>query len=163
MAINFPASPTTPDLNQPDTYNARVLAAFTWCFTTMPEYLEGLDAADFFSVLGTVSQSGGVPTGALFERGSNGNGEYVRFAVGTQICWGKVTTSSGAGVALTFPAAFLNTSKLKVTTGVNASAAILIAASFTGITTTGLTASTFDSSNARIATQVEYTAIGRWF
>ena len=37
-------------------------------------------------ILGTVSQSGGVPTGAIIERGSNANGEYVRFADGTQIC-----------------------------------------------------------------------------
>ncbi|MDT8326246.1 MAG: DUF2793 domain-containing protein, partial [Roseovarius sp.] len=38
------------------------------------------------NLLGPVSQSGGVPTGALQERGSNANGEYVRFADGTQIC-----------------------------------------------------------------------------
>jgi len=35
------------------------------------------------SILGTVSQSGGIPTGAIIERGSNANGEYVRFADGT--------------------------------------------------------------------------------
>lgn len=40
------------------------------------------------SLLGAVSQSGGVPTGAVIERGSNSNGEYVRYADGTQICWG---------------------------------------------------------------------------
>lgn len=38
------------------------------------------------NLVGTVSQSGGVPTGAIIERGSNANGEYVRFADGTQIC-----------------------------------------------------------------------------
>jgi len=38
------------------------------------------------NILGGVSQSGGVPTGAVIERGSNANGEYVRFADGTQIC-----------------------------------------------------------------------------
>jgi hypothetical protein len=32
------------------------------------------------NILGTVTQSGGVPTGALIERGSNSNGEYVSFA-----------------------------------------------------------------------------------
>lgn len=37
------------------------------------------------TVLGTVSQVGGVPTGAIIERGSNANGEYVRWADGTQI------------------------------------------------------------------------------
>lgn len=35
------------------------------------------------NILGTVSQSGGVPTGAIIERGSNANGEYVKFADGT--------------------------------------------------------------------------------
>lgn len=38
------------------------------------------------NILGTVSQAGGVPTGAIIERGSNANGEYVRFADGTQEC-----------------------------------------------------------------------------
>ncbi|TKT42567.1 hypothetical protein [Rhizobium sp. LC145] len=37
-------------------------------------------------ILGTVSQASGVPTGSIIERGSNANGEYVRFADGTQIC-----------------------------------------------------------------------------
>lgn len=37
-------------------------------------------------LLGPVSQSGGVPTGAVIERGANANGDYVRFADGTQIC-----------------------------------------------------------------------------
>lgn len=38
------------------------------------------------SILGTVSQLAGVPTGAIIERGSNANGDYVRWADGTQIC-----------------------------------------------------------------------------
>ena len=38
------------------------------------------------TLLGAVGQSGGVPTGAVIERGSNANGEYVRLADGTQIC-----------------------------------------------------------------------------
>ncbi len=46
------------------------------------------------TLLGTVSQSGGLPTGAAIERGSNANGEYVRLADGTQIC-----TISGLSVA----------------------------------------------------------------
>lgn len=50
------------------------------------------------NILGTVSQAGGVPTGALIERGSNANGEYVRFADGTQICQGETT-----GIDITIP------------------------------------------------------------
>ncbi|MFN7225331.1 MAG: DUF2793 domain-containing protein [Paracoccaceae bacterium] len=38
------------------------------------------------TLLGPVSQSAGVPTGAVIERGSNANGDYTRFADGTQIC-----------------------------------------------------------------------------
>lgn len=38
------------------------------------------------NILGTVSQSGGAPTGGIIQRGSNSNGEFVRFADGTQIC-----------------------------------------------------------------------------
>lgn len=43
--------------------------------------------------VGNVLNSGGYPIGAIIERGSNANGEYVRYADGTQMCW------SGAGGA----------------------------------------------------------------
>lgn len=68
------------------------------------------------NILGSVAQSGGVPTAAIIERGSNGNGEYVRFADGTQICnfvlsqsdiniaSGTVFTSNA--ILWTYPAAF---------------------------------------------------------
>lgn len=46
------------------------------------------------NILGTVSQSGGIPTGAVIERGSNANGEYVKFADGTAICK-KIMTWEG--------------------------------------------------------------------
>lgn len=68
-------------------------------------------------LLGTVSQSGGVPTGAVIERGSNANGDYVRLADGTQWCWASgismnITTAMGSlfrGFATwTFPAAFVS-------------------------------------------------------
>lgn len=74
---------------------------------------------DNATMLGTVSQSGGVPTGAIIERGSNANGSYVRFADGTQICHfngtdpNYATTASGSiyigngSVTWTFPAAFV--------------------------------------------------------
>lgn len=77
-------------------------------------FLLGLRA----NLLGTVSQSGGVPTGAVIEAGSNANGIYVRFADGSQICQGVeltgavLSTASGslfvgnADTAWTFPAVF---------------------------------------------------------
>ncbi len=55
------------------------------------------------NVLGTVAQSSGVPTGAIIERGSNANGEYVRFADGTQIC------TNGNAAITTAAAAFTGT------------------------------------------------------
>ena len=69
------------------------------------------------NILGTVSQSAGVPTGAIIERGSNANGEYVRFADGTQICSGRLSGGLGSATEhgsslyyylklLTWPASF---------------------------------------------------------
>lgn len=66
------------------------------------------------SILGTVSQSAGIPTGAIIEYGSNANGEYWRYAGGMQIC-----TNSNNAIA-TNPATFTGTvtdidgSKLRV-------------------------------------------------
>ena len=63
------------------------------------------------NLLGHVSQSGGVPTGAVVERGSNANGDYVRFADGTQLCWNRdfsvhFSSTSALRSNWTFPAAF---------------------------------------------------------
>jgi hypothetical protein len=60
------------------------------------------------NVLGTVSQASGRITGALLERGANANGEYVRFADGTQICTRFVLFDSVTGnpVEYSLPAAF---------------------------------------------------------
>ena len=60
---------------------------------------------DQASILGSVSEAGGVPTGALIERGSNANGKYIRFADGTQICTETVAPAV-ADEIWTFPASF---------------------------------------------------------
>ncbi|MDP2715547.1 hypothetical protein [Rheinheimera sp.] len=73
------------------------------------------------NTLGTVSQSAGVPTGAIIQRGSNANGEFVRFADGTQICYVNHTSgfstpaaySSGlyrSAKTITYPANFVSNS-----------------------------------------------------
>lgn len=46
-----------------------------------------LGAAALAAVVDAVGQSGGVPTGAIMEYGSNAHGSYLRLADGTQICW----------------------------------------------------------------------------
>lgn len=87
-----------------------------WC-DAMPEDFLMLPGGE---ILGTVSQSGGDPTGALIERGNNANGEYRRFACGAQICWHSINAgarnASGSGTYgspyrtsphdMTFPAVF---------------------------------------------------------
>jgi len=39
------------------------------------------------NLLAPVGEAAGLPTGGVIERGENVNGEFVRFADGTQICW----------------------------------------------------------------------------
>ena len=51
------------------------------------------------NILGAVSKSGGVPTGALIESGSNANGDYIRFANGMQICWKTHVVGASVNVA----------------------------------------------------------------
>lgn len=63
------------------------------------------------NILGTVSQSGGVPTGAIIERGSNANGEYIKWADGTLECWLRSVTvdcvaDTDLDVTWPLPAAF---------------------------------------------------------
>jgi hypothetical protein len=74
-------------------------------------------------IVGTVSQSGGIPTGAIIERGSNANGEYVKCADGTMICTHKVTATQ-LGVyyirgTWNFPATFIAAPTVQVTPDVS--------------------------------------------
>lgn len=54
------------------------------------------------SIIGTVSQVAGVPTGAILESGSNANGSFLKFADGTLICEtvvrasGNINNAAGA-------------------------------------------------------------------
>jgi hypothetical protein len=125
------------------------------------------------TLLGTVSQSAGVPTGAVVERGANANGEYVRFADGTQIC-----TRVGSQVVFenpsnlryfwTYPAAFSN-----------APCVSMQAMSPTILTNKNLVINAYSADTAQAScallsvgqfvaddvtgTTVSPTAVGRWF
>lgn len=74
-------------------------------FTRAMRLIDGSLAAiqgDYYrpdNILGTVSQSGGIPTGAIIERGSNANGEYVKFADGTLICLMAKTVTADINIA----------------------------------------------------------------
>ena len=123
------------------------------------------------NTLGTVSQSGGVPTGAIIERGSNANGEYVRFADGTQICSGLLSGGLGAAAEhgsslyyylklLTWPASFsgrptlsgcgVDNMNMGTTSGYNLG---LYSGHLVYITPTA----------SVINTDIGWTAIGRWY
>lgn len=125
------------------------------------------------TIVGTVSQSGGEPTGAIVERGSNANGDYVRFADGTQICTASLTINStitsahlggyrSSGQTWAYPAAFAAAPRV---TGApnNLNSFAVFASNVTGTTA----CSVFHLSVASQATSADLiasvTAIGRWF
>ncbi|WP_298849040.1 DUF2793 domain-containing protein [uncultured Ruegeria sp.] len=120
------------------------------------------------NLLGAVAETAGIPTGAVIERGSNANGDYVRFADGTQICTATLaavacTTTEGAlftsgSTTWDFPAQF------SAPPNVNGSGGA--ATRFTGFDTPSSSQSTFKvlsaiSDSATFSPNV--TAIGRWF
>tara|TARA_R110000787_G_scaffold200119_2_gene311157 strand:+ start:2354 stop:3733 length:1380 start_codon:yes stop_codon:yes gene_type:complete len=59
-------------------------------------------------ITGTVSQNMGKPTGAIIERGINANGQYTRWADGTQTCFGRKANASTNPETIIFPASFVN-------------------------------------------------------
>lgn len=135
----------------------------------------GLSTAALRDILGTVGQSGGVPTGAIVERGSNTNGEYVRFADGTQICWQTITgtdwaiaTAAGSlfGMAAeqswTYPVAFAGGSVAAVTATMLSSANVFGKARHMSQSGAGwrfLSPTSIASTTA----SVSLLAVGRWF
>lgn len=122
------------------------------------------------SIIGTVSQASGVPTGAIIERGSNANGEYVRFADGTQICWnhsfGSLTPNTADGSlyvsadgAWTFPAAFVN-DQIVVSGTARVTARFITAGT---ASTTSVPIRAYAATSQVTAGAVRVMAIGRWF
>ncbi|HHZ7017143.1 TPA: pyocin knob domain-containing protein [Pseudomonas aeruginosa] len=122
---------------------------------------------DTSNILGTVSQSGGAPTGAIIERGSNANGEYVRFADGTQICivtlLGNGSQQPGTPITLPLPAAFLG----NYTTGVSVSWAPHVSdpSVANGVKVAYANGSTlfFTLQDALRTNRLIFTLVGRWF
>lgn len=121
------------------------------------------------NILGTVSQSAGVPTGAVIERGSNANGEYVRFADGTQICRAVFSPLAVAANAATnanweFPAAFIAQPSVPAWIGIpSMDGAVLGFAYHQGITTTGVTQTFLNGATAQAISQISVLAVGRWY
>ncbi|NKW91441.1 DUF2793 domain-containing protein [Rhodobacteraceae bacterium R_SAG9] len=127
------------------------------------------------NVLGEVSQSGGLPTGALVERGDGPNGQYVRYADGLQICMTKLTLALNAYNNVTadwdFPKPFAKTPNVNLiapnsgSSFVNCGAAQFgLARQGGGTTSVGLTLTGLVtlSQNAEVR-DVRVTALGQWY
>lgn len=124
------------------------------------------------NTLGTVSQSAGVPTGAVIQRGSNANGEFVRFADGTLICTYSVSTSLAIDIAhlggfrcaaqtWAYPSAFVAAPSVGVLArNLTALGGISANTPGTGSMQWAVTAVTSQTAATR---EVALTAIGRWF
>lgn len=121
------------------------------------------------SWLPVVGESGA----AIIARGSNANGEWVRWEDGTQVCYattGDITPSwsGGTGVWLTntgviFPAAFISTPKVlsQMLDGLVGSRGTFVG--LVNATTTSVTLYVRAvSSNNETIFRITYLAIGRW-
>lgn len=111
--------------------------------------------------VGAVSQVDGVPTGAFMWSESNENGTYIRFAEGTQICWGGVTSSSAGHVTWTFPAPFISTPRVQGTCLAAANGRIAV---YDDATATSADFGVYGTSNTALdGIFVSTMAVGRWY
>lgn len=133
-----------------------------------------LGSAAVAAIVGQVSQAGGVPTGAIFERGSNANGEYTKYADGTMDCFLYATVTDQA-CDITYGSLFIGTRSwtfpmpFSSPPAVSVNGRIATGASWAGI---GGGVSNF-SATARfvdafsravgVTTVLSFTAKGRWY
>jgi len=63
----------------------------TWRYVSLFDFdANVIGSGDLYgrdSILGTVSETAGVPTGAIIEKGGNSDGVYTKYADGTINCW----------------------------------------------------------------------------
>ena len=135
----------------------------------------GLKSASKADIVGPVSQTAGVPTGAIIESGSNANGRFIKYADGTLICTKRVATDisstaigaifgSGAFGSGAYPAAFIatpivNYSGFIETGNVNG----IWAGCYTSPTQTDWGNYRLLSAGSYGAGHIDLTAIGRWY
>lgn len=119
------------------------------------------------AIVGTVSQSSGVPTGAIVEKGSNANGDYVRFADGTQICWRTFVTGGATVTTADFAATFA-AAPVVMGAGEGTLLTTLVALKISGRTTTkcdvvATVVSSGSSTVSVISVTADIIAVGRWY
>lgn len=111
------------------------------------------------NILGVAAQASGVPTGALLEYGANANGEYLRFADGTQICRKNFSVPATGTTPWTYPAVFASQATI--------SALLAGTLGYCYVTDGGngtyVTVNAIGSAGTRVAANANLTAIGRWF
>ena len=143
--------------------------------TTIAALLAALQAAGAYAkgnILGAVSQTGGVPTGAVIERGSNVQGEFVKFADGTMICTysGSVNYSLSSQYgnnyiavgSWNFPAQFVTTPNPWGTAFLNGRVTYITAA-LANSSSWNFTVVDPNGTQASGTYLVKLTAVGRWY
>jgi hypothetical protein len=111
------------------------------------------------AIVGTVSQSGGVPTGAIIERGSNANGEFVKYADGTLIC-GVLLSGNSGGAVWVFPAVF---SGVPYVTGIATQSGAPRVINAADASTTQVTLWAWNVASTLRSETTRNIAFGRWF
>lgn len=129
------------------------------------------------NIVGVVSQTSGIPTGAIIERNSNSNGDYTKYADGTLVCTFKYDASSmavtspigslfqaGQEATWTYPHAFAGVPVPQLCAGRN-DGAVILGTMVRSVSNTTLlwrlwSATSFASGNVK---DVYLTANGRWF
>lgn len=122
----------------------------------------GPDDAAMQAIVGVVSQTGGIPTGAIVEGGINANGTYVRYADGTQFCVNAVNASASEDVTWIYPAPFIST-PLYRNGGIGTGSATVRSLTTSSVNAVSLSLRVVDKNESRVAATASMLAFGRWF
>lgn len=144
--------------------SAASLGAKYLSFANLKTWIQNLGAAFAYNrgnIRGTVSQSGGVPTGAMFEAGNTGNQFYIRFPDGTMLCWGNLSSDTGGPVTTNFGSPFINNG-YKITLACSSASTLSAAAKHSSKTTGAFDCVVNNNANAYVAFSVDYIAVGKW-